>query len=169
MNEKLEYLNPGEISFSRNSAGLITASFKGENIGRVAVLRMFPFECGEEYLSVRKENYERRDKEYEVGIIRSLEAFSEAQKEIVRDELKKRYFMPDILEVDEVNEEFGNTMWKVRTDAGNREFTVTDMSSNVINLGKNRIMLIDVYGNRYQIPDVTKADDKTVKILEIWI
>ncbi len=169
MSDKLEYLNPGDISFSLNEAGLITASLKGEDLGRVAVLRMFPFEYEEEYLCIRKENYERRDKEYEIGIIRTLSVFNQEQQKIIRSELEKRYFVPDILKVLEVKEEFGHTMWKTETTAGEREFTVTDMSSNVINLGKNRVMIIDVYGNRYYIPDITKTDDKALKILEIWI
>ena len=169
MNEKIEYLNPGDISFSLNDTGLITAKYKGEDKGRVAVLRMFPFECEEEYLCVRCENYTRHDKETEIGIIRDLKKFPKEQQECVRKELGKRYFMPEILKVYNLKDEFGYTVWKTLTTAGEREFTVTDMSSNVFNLGKNRIMLTDVYGNRYVIPDITKIDEKTMKKLEIWI
>ena len=169
MNDRIEYITSAELSFYCNESGLIMAKVNGEDIGRVAVLRMFPFEYEEEYLCVRCENYKRSDKEAEVGIIRKLSDFSSEQVEIVRAELNKRYFIPDILKVNEVKDEFGHTMWKTETTAGEREFTVTDMSSNVLNLGNNRIMLVDVYGNRYYIPDFTKTDDKTMKILEIWI
>lgn len=169
MNEKIEYIAPGDIAFSENESGLIMASVKGENPQRVAVLRMFPFDYTEEYLSVRYETYSRGDKEAEIGIIRRLSEFSEKQAEIVRRELGKRYFIPEIIKVNEVKDEFGHTMWKTETSAGEREFTVTDMSSNVFNLGNNKVMLVDVYGNRYYIPDITKTDDKTMKILEIWI
>lgn len=169
MNEKIEYITPGEITFSENESGLIMASVDGKDAQRVAVLRMFPFDYTEEYLSVKYENYSRSDKEAEIGIIRTLSEFDAQQIEIVRRELEKRYFVPDIIKVNEVKDEFGHTMWKTETSAGEREFTVTDMSSNVFNLGNNKIMLVDVYGNRYYIPDVTKIDDKTMKILEIWI
>lgn len=169
MNEKIEYLSPEEISFSLTDTGLITATYRGEDKGRVAVLRMFPFECEEEYLCVRCENYTRHDKEKEIGIIRDLSQFADEQQSYVRAELGKRYFMPEILKVNELKDEFGHTSWKTITTAGEREFTVTDMSSNVFNLGKNRIMLTDVYGNRYMIPDITKVDEKTMKTLEIWI
>lgn len=169
MNERIEYLKPEELSFFLNESNLIMAEYKGESMGRVAVLRMFPFEYEEEYLCVRCENYKRTDKENEIGLIRKLSDFPQKQQEIVREELHKRYFVPDIVKVNEVKDEFGHTMWKTETTAGEREFTVTDMSSNVINLGKNKIMLVDVYGNRYYIPDITKTDDKTLKILEIWI
>lgn len=169
MSDKIEYITPAELSFQQNDSKLITAKVNGEDRGRVAVLRMFPFEYEEEYLCVRCENYSRADKEAEIGIIRKLSDFSPEQVKIVRDELQKRYFIPEILKVNEVKEEFGHTMWETETSAGAREFTVTDMSSNVLNLGNGRIILVDVYGNRYCIPDIIKADDKTMKILEIWI
>lgn len=169
MSDKIKYITPEEINFSENESGLITAKFNGQSPQRVAVLRMFPFDYAEEYLCIRYENYNRSDKETEIGIIRRLSDFDENQAEIVRRELQKRYFIPDIIKVNEVKDEFGHTMWKTETSAGEREFTVTDMSSNVFNMGNNKIMLTDVYGNRYYIPDITKMDDKTVKILEIWI
>lgn len=169
MSEKIEYIAPGMITFSENESGLIMASVSGEIPQRVAVMRMFPFDYEEEYLSVRYENYSRNDKEAEIGIIRRLSDFDSQQTDVVRKELQRRYFIPDITKVDEVKDEFGHTMWKTQTTAGAREFTVTDMSSNVFNLGNNKIMLVDVYGNRYYIPDITKLDDKTMKVLEIWI
>ena len=169
MSDRIEYITPAMISFSENEAGLICATFNGENVGRVAVLRMFPFDYTEEYLCVRNESFRRSDKENEIGIIRKLSDFEQNQIDIVRKELDKRYFIPDIIKVNEVKDEFGHTRWNTVTTAGEREFTVTDMSSNVINLGNNKVMLVDVYGNRYYFQDITKTDDKTMKVLEIWI
>lgn len=169
MENKLNYINPSDLFFYLSDGDLLYLKFKGEETGRVAVVRMFPFQYEEEYIALRCENYSRHDKENEIGILRSLTELSESQAQLVREELAKRYFIPDILNVYDVKEEFGNTTWKTDTTAGKREFTVTDMGTNVRHLGNNRIMLTDVYGNRYYIPDITKADDKTLKVLEIWI
>ena len=169
MNENIMFLNPEDITFSLNDSGLIMASVDGMEPRRCAVLRMFPFKYENEYLSVRYETYTRLDKEEEIGIIRRLSDFSENQVKIILTELEKRYFTPSVTEVIEVKEEYGHTLWKVKTTAGEREFTVTDMSSNIINLGQNKIMLVDVYANRYYIPDVTRVDEKTAKVIEIWI
>ena len=128
---------------------------------------MFPFRFEDEYIVIRQENYSRHDKETEIGILRSVGELSENQEAIVRRELEKRYFIPEILSVSDVKEEFGSASWKTVTTAGEREFTMTDLGSNVRPLGKNKVMLIDVYGNRYYIPDVTKAEDKVQKVLEI--
>ena len=83
--------------------------------------------------------------------------------------MKKRYFIPEIVSVSDVKEEFGSAAWKTVTTAGERDFTMTDLGTNVRSLGQNRVMLTDVYGNRYYIPDITKTEDKVQKVLEIWI
>lgn len=165
----LNYMDTKEICFYLSDSGLLHLRYKGEDFKRVAIIRMFPFQYEDEFISVRCENYTRQDKESEIGIIRDITKLEANQVEMVREELRKRYFIPDIIEVSDVKEEFGHTSWNVQTTAGKREFTVTDMSANVKNIGNNKIMMTDVYGNRYYIPDITKTDDKTMKILEIWI
>ena len=87
----------------------------------------------------------------------------------MRAELERRYFVPDIIKVNEIKEQVGHILWKVTTNKGEREFTLTDMSSNIINLGGGQLLLTDVYGNRYRIPDISKIDDKTMQIIEIWV
>lgn len=169
MDNILNFIDVKDVFFYLSEGGLLCLKYKGEDIGRVAVLRMFPFQYEEEFIAIRLENYSRHDIETEIGILRDLKELTEEQTKLIRQELKKRYFMPDILEVYSVKEEFGNTSWSVNTNAGKREFTVTDMSSNIRNLGNNKIMLTDVYGNRYYIQNVYKLDDKALKVLEIWI
>ena len=84
-------------------------------------------------------------------------------------ELEKRYFVPEIVKVKNAKEEFGHTYWEVETTAGDRQFTTFDMSSSLIRLSENSVMLIDVDGSRYIIPDLKKADDKAMKVLDIWL
>ena len=169
MQEKINYINPGDLEFYTSDTSLLFLKYKGEDIGRVSIIRMFPFRFDEEYIVIRQENYSRKDKENEIGILRYVKDLSEEQAQIVRTELKKRYFIPDIISVSEVKEEFGSAIWKTQTSAGARDFTMSDLGTNVRNLGNNRIMLTDVYGNRYYIPDITKIEDKAQKVLEIWI
>lgn len=169
MEEKLVYINPDELEFYTSDTSLLFLRYKGEDLGRVSIIRMFPFKYEEEYIVIRQENYSRHDKENEIGILRDVSQLPENQANLVRKELEKRYFIPEILSVSDVKEEFGSATWKTVTTAGEREFTMTDLGTNVRGIGGNRVMLIDVYGNRYYIPDITKADDKTQKVLEIWI
>ena len=109
------------------------------------------------------------DDENEIGIIRDLASLVPEQYEILKNELEKRYFIPEITEVEFIKEEYGNISFKVITTSGKRDFVINDMGSNVKNLGSDRIMLTDIFGNRYYITNINNLDDKTLKILEIWI
>lgn len=169
MENKLNYITPDEISFYNSDGGLLMAKYKGEDIGRIAVLRMFPLQYAEEYLCVRVQNYDRFDKETETGIIRDLKDFPDDAVCLIRAELERRYFVPDIINVNEIKEQVGHILWKVTTNKGEREFTLADMSSNITALGGGQILLTDVYGNRYRIPDMSRLDDKTMRIIEIWV
>lgn len=169
MEERLDYLNAKDLEFYTSDTSLLYLRYKGEDMGRVSIIRMFPFRYEEEYIVIRQENYSRHDKENEIGILRKVSELDESQGNIVRKELEKRYFIPDIISVSEVKEEFGSATWKTLTTSGERNFTMNDLGTNVRSLGENRVMLTDVYGNRYYIPDITKMDDKTQKVLEIWI
>ena len=167
MEERLKFINANDLEFYTSDTSLLFLRYKGTDLGRVSIIRMFPFRYEEEYIVIRQENYSRHDKENEIGILRAVSELPENQAILVRKELEKRYFIPEILSVSDVKEEFGSATWKTNTTAGEREFTMTDLGTNVRGLGKNRVMLTDVYGNRYYIPDITKADDKTQKVLEI--
>lgn len=169
MSNILNFIDTKDVFFYLSDGGLLCLKYKGKDVGRVAVLRMFPLRFEEEFIAIRLETYSRHDIETEIGILRDLNGLSEEQLQLIRTELKKRYFIPDILEVYSVKEEFGNTSWNVNTNAGKREFTVTDMSSNIRNLGNDKIMLTDIYGNRYYIQNAYELDDKTLRVLEIWI
>ncbi len=169
MSDILNFINSDDIEFYISQGKLLCLKYKGKDIGRVSVKRMFPFEFENEYITVNNENYTRTDFENEIGIIRNLNALNPNQREILTNELNKRYFIPEITEVEFIKEEYGNISFKVNTTSGKREFVVTDMGSNIKNLGSNRIMITDVFGNRYYITDISNLDDKALKILEIWI
>ena len=166
---ELNYINKEDAHFYENESGLLMLKYKGEDFGRVSIRRIFPLKFSEEYLSVARENYARTDKNDEIGIIRDLKEFDREQSEIVRRELDRRYFLPEVTKVISVTEEFGNTTWKVETTAGSTDFTVEDMSANIIKLSENTVILIDVFSNRYLFKDIKKLGDKTVQALEIWI
>ncbi|MBQ8003135.1 MAG: DUF1854 domain-containing protein [Clostridia bacterium] len=165
----VRYLTGEDIKFYETAGGLLGATLDGDDVGRCDVLRLFPLHQKERYLSVRRQAEGHRDRNCELGIIESLDSFSNEEKALIMHELEKRYFVPEIVKVKNAKEEFGHTYWEVETTAGDRQFTTFDMSSSLIRLSENSVMLIDVDGSRYIIPDLKKADDKAMKVLDIWL
>ena len=169
MCDKLNFIAGDDVDFYVSSGNLLCLKYKEKDIGRVSVKRMFPFEYEDEYIVVSNENYHRNDSENEIGIIRDINDLNSEQTQLIKNELKKRYFIPEIIKVENIKEEYGNISFKVITTSGKREFIITDMGSNIRNLGSGKIMLTDVFGNRYYITNISCLDDKTLKALEIWI
>lgn len=165
----INYLNPSECEFYETAGGLLGLKNKGEDLGRVALVRMFPLHKPNEFISVRREIRDRSDSRCEYGVIEDLAPFEQKQRELIEAELSRRYFVPEITRVVKVKEEYGHSYWETETTAGNRSFTVFDLNSNLLNMGNNRVMIIDVDSNRYIFPDVRKAGDKALRLLEIWL
>lgn len=162
MTDDLIYICADEIKFFRTDGKLLGAEYGSYN-GRVNVVRTFPMSVKNEYLSVRDNEFN------ELGIIRNLDNFDKEQCDLVYEELKRRYFAPEIIEVYEVKEEFGRITWNCKTDAGKREFVMRDPANNLIRKGDGGIVLIDLDGNRYTIKNPYALGKKTTRTLEIWL
>ncbi|MBQ6795619.1 MAG: DUF1854 domain-containing protein [Clostridia bacterium] len=165
----IRYLTSKDIKFYETKGGLLGAALDGEDVGRCDVLRLFPLHKPDSFLSVRRQAQSHRDRATELGIIESLDSFTEEEKALILHELEKRYFVPEIIKVKNAKEEFGHTYWEVETNAGERSFTTFDMSASLVRIDANSVLLIDVDGSRYLIPDLKKADDKAMKMLDIWL
>lgn len=166
---QIRYLKREEIEFYETPGGLLGAKIDGNDVGRVDLLRLFPLHQKDNYISVRRMSEGHRDRNTEMGIIEDIAIFSEEQKKLINHELERRYFVPEIIKVVNVKEEFGHTYWETKTNYGDRNFTTFDMSSSLVRIDSNSVMLIDVDGSRYLIPNLKKADDKAMKILDIWL
>jgi len=111
-----------------------------------------------------------RDKENnEIGIIEDILTFPENIIELFNEELNRRYFLPIIKNIYSVKEEYGYSYWNVLTDLGNKKFTIRRDNYSFINVKDNRVMVIDVDGNRYEISDYEKLDSKSYRLIELML
>jgi len=83
-----------------------------------------------------------------------------------REELDRRYFAPVITRIKSMKEEFGYAYWEVETDSGPRRFTVRDLQQSLLLLSAEHILLVDVDGNRFEIPDYTALDPSSRKVID---
>lgn len=157
----IRYLEPAEARFSETPGGFVRLAIgEHETYPRVALYRAFPFTYQDRYISVR--DMEGK----EIGMIKELRAFDEATVKLIERELERRYFTPIIRRIESIKEEFGYAYWTVETDAGPRRFTVREMQYNVLLLSPEHVLIIDVDGNRYEIPNYERLDAKSRKYIE---
>lgn len=90
---------------------------------------------------------------------------SQENWELLKEELRKRYLNGVVHRVLAATTEFGATYWTVITDRGQKEFVTQSLQENAQWLGHDHLLLIDVDGNRFEIPDISKLDAESQKLV----
>ncbi len=168
MNDKSQILRltPDNAVFdTKNGFPSLLLKTNGEEklFFKVSLRRSFPFELLEEYISVLDSD------DNEIGLIYDINEFTESSG-ILKAELAHRYFEPKIKTVNSLKERYGFSYWRVTLSDGRvTEFTMQDTFKNIIKAGTDKLIMLDVDGNRFVIEDINLLDKKSYKRLELYI
>lgn len=139
----------------------------GENVwqdlGRVLFHRAFPYDKPDEYVSVQDED----GREY--GIIRNLADFDDKGREIIDKALKRKYFCPEITRIRKLKEQLGYAFLEVDTTVGETEIVLRDAFGSIARISDTYLVINDISGNRYVIPDVSALDKKSYRKIELYL
>ena len=160
----LRILDPSTTRIWRDAVGDLHMEVQeesGETTHHESVrpLRAFPLTAPDEFITFFGE------KNVYVGVIQSLSDVDEPTEELLRDELERRYFLPQILRIDFLRINAGIVSWRVETDRGPRAFDVRDREE-IRFMPPRRMVLRDVDGNRYEIQDYKQMDDLSLYLLD---
>lgn len=162
---EMRLLNGENAQFSRTEGGFVALKTGGREYSRVGVYLTFPLTNPEEYISIR----EADEKAREIGLIEKLSQFPKDQQEMLQEQIKLRYFMPVITKVLDVKDEYGYAYWNVATTFGVCRFTTQMSGDAVISLSDSRLLVTDIDGNRYEIPDFYQLSVMERKKLDLFI
>jgi hypothetical protein len=149
---ELRYLKPDEIRFFKAGALLRATLHDDRSLIQAVVVRIFPLTRPDSYFSVRDGGGK------EVGVLVSLDGLDVASAACVREDLERRYMSARLTAVRKVRERFGIVEWDVETDRGPHRFSTRELRENAIRLPRHQYVLIDVEGNRFEVPDLTALD-----------
>jgi hypothetical protein len=159
----IHYISPDNTIFTKTEGHMLSVRVNGEEHPEVYLHCSFPHTNRRIFISVRTiENKE-------VGIIKSLDDFPEDVVNLLEEQIEIRYFAPQITKVIKIHEEFGYSYWETETTAGVCRFTVRSGGSNVKVVSGNKLLIMDVDGNRFIIEDVSKLSDKEYRMVEMCI
>ena len=85
--------------------------------------------------------------------------------EVVQRELRLRYLTATVQSVTSAWQEYGATYWNVVTDRGPREFVTQNLQENAQWFSDTHLLLLDVDGNRFEIPDVEALEARSRAII----
>lgn len=134
-----------------------------QDLGRVLFHRAFPYEKPDEFISVQDED----GREY--GMIRNLADFDGKGRDVVDKALSRKYFCPEIKKIRRLQEQFGYSLWEVDTNVGPRELVLKDTFGSIIRVSDTYLVILDISGNRYVIPDVSALDRKSYRKIELYL
>ena len=127
---------------------------------RIKIARAAPLSFSDRFISILD------DKDVEICMIDDLAEVDADTRALIEEELEKRYLTSIVKEIISIQSEYGTSYWEVETDRGRRDFVVQNVSENAQWPGDRRLLLLDVDGNRFDIPDLDALDHRSRKLVE---
>ena len=106
----------------------------------------------------------------ELGLLVEPRRLDRESRDIVMAQADQTYFMPRIIRILRITEEVGGVaVWYVETDRGWNRFETVPRSESVWFLGRSRVLIRDVDGNRYLIEDLDSLDPRSRRWAELYL
>lgn len=152
-------LDPRKIRITRDPRGIpVLQEDDGEKI-IYRVVRAFPLSSPHAYISLLDDDGK------EIGMIQNLSELDPSSMEVIGEELEKAYFIPRIKKILMLKELYGGvTEFSVETDRGFRDFEIRGRDAIRL-MGLSRVIITDVDGNKYEIPDNEVLDPRSRSLL----
>ena len=167
-------MTPENTWFTKSSGGLISAKIinaegNEEFFERVIIRRSFPITAPDEFLSVREPDTKKNGRGHEIGMIRNIHIFDKETVDLLNAELNIRYFTPEITRIYSSKEKFGYSYMEAETTAGRVASVLNNPFYNIRSLEDGRIIINDMDGNCFVVPDPKKLDRHSLKHIEVYI
>lgn len=157
----LRYIDGPEVRITVKDKIFVDLEFyhTGEVFKDMELRRMFPVSGKNKYIAVVD------GEGNEQAMIRDVDNLDKYSREAVLSCLEEYYMMPRILKFTNMSEKFKIWMWTAETDKGTVTFEIRNHLTAVKPLYDNRVLIKDANDNRYEIPDYTKLDKKSRRML----
>jgi hypothetical protein len=146
------------LELFREFDGSLTAVVGGRTRPNVKIVRAAPLSDPNRYISVVDANGE------EVCMINDPLALDEQARHILHEELERQSVTLAVRRINALHVEPGISYLDIDTDRGPRDVVLRDAGETVRFFGK-RLLLVDVDGNRFEIPDVPGLDTRSAKLI----
>jgi len=153
------FLHPDSTKIFRGTYRLLHVQYKDPATGKTELFRgvfavlTFPISAPKKFISLR---YHADTGEEEIGIIEDPMEFPAQTRKLIGDSLANNYFEFEIIRVLKVELKYGLLFFDVETDQGLRQFEMRWRASRARSYGPHGKVLLDVYENRFVIPDMRR-------------
>jgi hypothetical protein len=141
---------------------LVLTTADGQQFERIEVVRAFPISDPEHWISLC--DAEGR----ELLCVADLNTLPEPERELIREELSRRDFVPAIRRILRLSANSAPCEWTVETDRGRTKFLLEE-EEHVRPLDSERILVQDAHGIRYLIPSRQQLDPTSQRLLSRFL
>jgi len=155
-------MSPQTLTLKRDEDGALVLSVADQDpVSNVRVVRAAPLSHPSRYITFLDE------KGRELCTVDRLDDLSSSARQLVEEGLAEYYLGHIIQRINDLESEFGIAYWDVETPRGRRDFVVSDVQSSITWLSPTRLLIVDVDGNRFEIPDLQVLDPRSQKLVEM--
>ena len=97
----------------------------------------------------------------EITVVQDPQDLPPASRTAVERELGRRYLTATVQTILHARQEYGATYWTVATDRGERDFVTQSLQENAQWFSETHLLLLDVDGNRFEIPNISALDARS--------
>ena len=149
----VRWLTPETAEIFEGTYSLLNCSVQNDALYQgVFAVRMFPVSHSDGFISLRYTDKDERLSE--IGVIENLQEFPPEQQALVRASLDKHYHELVIQRVYAVKLRYGQLFFDVETERGRENVILPWRNDRAEDFGERGKLLLDVFDNRYVIPDV---------------
>lgn len=154
------YIEGNEIKLTENDVIFVDAEFfSGEKYVGLELHRLFPITGLSKYIALIDSDGN------EIAVIRDINDLMPESRDVAVKCLEEYYMIPRITKFLKMSEKFKIWMWTAETDKGVYTFEIRNHYTAVKPLYDGRVLIKDANDNRYEVPDVTKLDKKSQKLI----
>jgi len=164
----LGIMDLSQAEFFKSEGGFAGLKYKGEEYKHIVLRRIMPIDQPMNYISIADNDNK------EIAILKAVDDLRPDQRLIVEQELDNRYYSPQVLDVTSVRDKLGYVYMemKLRNKQGNeyeKSCAIKDVSRNIRMLSGNSVIIFDVDGNRYVVPDLKALNKQSLRKLDSYL
>ncbi len=155
--------DPAKIRLLRGPGGEMRVEIAGDCcLLRGKAVWAFPLSL-KQFVSI----LDTKDKEF--CLIENPDALDAESRNILNASLESYYRVYRIRSVQAYRNEWRTSFWTVETDHGVREFVMRWELDSVLLPSDNEVLMIDIDGNRFHIPDIRELDDDSKRFFDLLL
>jgi hypothetical protein len=149
----VKYLEPKTVALRRGDREAPHATIDGDRTYLDTRVRLaFPQSLPDQYIVLHD------SKDNVIGMLLTIEGLDELSTAIVKEELDRRYFRPQVVRVLKLHEEYGCTEFEVETTRGLVTFRVRGVNENVREGPNGTFRIRDIHGSIFEVPPLDELD-----------